>query len=46
MPKASGLIASTSGGGRPLPRTLRKRKKSHALGNGAGTQNDFGMEGM
>jgi hypothetical protein len=29
-----------------LPRIARERKKSHALGNGAGTQNDFGMGGM
>jgi hypothetical protein len=42
---AAGTV-STSGGGRPLSRITRERKKSHALGNGAGTQNDFGMDGM
>src|ERR1700678_663426 len=39
---AAGTVP-TSGGGRPLSRIARERKKSHALGNGAGTQNDFGM---
>src|ERR1700679_1373359 len=43
--RAAGTV-STSGGGRPLSSIARERKKSHALGNGAGTQNDFGMGGM
>src|ERR1700677_3226186 len=42
---AAGTV-STSGGGRPLSRITRERKKSHALENGAGTQNDFGIAGM
>ena len=29
-----------------LVENREERKKAHALGNGAGTQNDFGMGGM
>src|SRR3984957_13756201 len=35
--RAAGIVW-TSGGGRPLSRIPRERKKSHALGDGAGTQ--------
>ena len=46
MPRASGLNRLDVRWRPALAENLRKRKKSHALGNGAGTQSDFGMEGM
>ena len=46
MPRASGTDRLDVRWRPALAENPRKRKKSHALRNGAGTQNDFGMQGM
>ena len=46
MPRARGTYRLDVRWRPALAENPQKRKKSHALKNGAGTQNDFGWTGM